>query len=123
MTINTGGGFGAVKGHPIVKEMRDIYDGVIFDRDHLVPCPVFNVEPFKRRGVILEDDFYLVEDTVLYPLEFFHLARGSGWFHLTENTYSIHHCDGSWISRRDELHEARKRGRVFMEKYKEYFVP
>lgn len=93
--VNTGLGFGAEKGHPIIKDMLDDYEGVPFVKESgefdLESCPSRNSQCLIQRGMLLEDVYQEIEGAAIYPQEYFDpkdvYTRQTV---LTSNTYSIH---------------------------------
>lgn len=108
-SINTGLGFGAVKGNRLVECMLKDYEDIHFlkadgNYDKL-PCPIRNTnaiakylpEQFNGRQII-----YL-RDATLYPPEFFcPLSADGRSMKKTKNTYSIHWYSATWLSE-DEM--------------------
>ena len=116
--INTGIGFGAEKGNELVKEMLDEYKNFRFKLaegiyNTTIPCPARNTAPFYKYGFNLEiSEPVNLGGATVYPPEYFcPFERKINVLTVTENTYSIHHYDSSWIS--DEEKE-------MLEKVKEY---
>lgn len=100
-TLATGLGFGAVKNHPMVKEMLDEYedkhfingDGVINDQ----PCTVYNTAPYIKYGLKQDNSFQIINGVAVLPMEFLSgKDLRTGIITITDNTYSIHHytCSG-----------------------------
>lgn len=103
--INTGGGFGAVKKHPFVKELRNGYHNQKFiDRDgkfNLKTCYEYQNPIFMENGFSLENVYQKKDGVVLYPSEVFS-PKGIMNFTecFTENTYAVHHGSLSWVNKR-----------------------
>lgn len=99
--VNTGAGFGAIKGHPLIKIMLDDYKDIPFIRDNgemdLWTCPHRNSQWLFKHGLRQEDSYQEIAGAVIYPVEYF--SPKDAWSRQTKktkNTYSIHHCDGTW---------------------------
>lgn len=53
---------------------------------------------FAKHGFFESDNMQYVADTFIYPSEYFCPKNfDTGNLEITENTYSIHHYDGSWM--------------------------
>lgn len=99
--VNTGAGFGAVKGHPVLKIMLDDYKDVPFIKPDgsldLWTCPHRNSQWLFKHGMKSDNSYQEIENVAIYPIEYFSpLEAYSRQLSKTSNTYSIHHCDGSW---------------------------
>ena len=99
--VNTGIGFGAIKGHPVIKQMLDDYKDIPFiledGKMDLWTCPHRNSQWLFENGLRHDDSYQEIHGAVIYPAEFF--SPKDAWSRqslITKNTYSIHHCDGSW---------------------------
>jgi hypothetical protein len=71
---NTGIGFGATKGHPIVSEIMESYKDEKFLKDgrpDLTPCTVRTTEILKKKGFIHADHKQLIGDVLLLPEVYF----------------------------------------------------
>lgn len=113
ISIAFGLGFGAVKGHPLIKRLRDYYDGWSFYNDdgsmNLMPCYVYQNPVLKEYGFQIKNEFQRIGGAVLYPSE---VAAPTGTRGLqdnfTNNTIMDHHSELSWVSE-----EERKNMRDF----------
>ena len=104
-SINFGLGFGAVKGHPILKEILELYDKINFydenGKMNLMACPHYQTMILKKYG--LDDtkrSFQILEkDTYVFPEDYFSpKSQTTGVIKITNNTISIHHFSETWIS-------------------------
>ena len=101
--INTGLGFGAEKNFYIIKKMLDVYIDIPFinidGTVNTTPCPVYNTEIMKQEGLRIDNTEQVIDNMTIYPTEYFCPKDGkTGDISITENTYAIHHFDGSWLS-------------------------
>lgn len=115
--VNTGVGFGAEKGHPIVEGNLKMYEDRHFLNPdgsmNLLPCPAITTMYLENLGLTREDRLQQVGGAVIYPREFFSpqlLENGNA--ETTENTYSIHHYAASWMSPQERAQE-QKRIRIY----------
>ena len=99
--VNTGVGFGAVKGHPLIKRMMDDYENIPFIKENgemdLWTCPHRNSQWLFQNGLRYDDSYQEIAGASIYPIEYF--SPKDAWSRQTiktVNTYSIHHCDGTW---------------------------
>lgn len=122
--VNTGLGFGAVKGAPILHEMMLDYKDIPFIMEDgkldLTPCPQRNTEVLKRHGLVQNDNRQLLERSVLIlPSEYLcPLSTRSQRLVLTNNVMSIHWFSGTWLSEEDRsrqfafIQQIRARDRI-----------
>ena len=97
-------GFGAIPGHPLLKEMMDDYDNYSFIKDNgelnLLPSPVIQTELLIKYG--LQPDSgkkQVVAGTTIFPSRFFSPKNGIlNRYNISHDTYSIHHYAASWMS-------------------------
>ena len=103
--INTGVGFGAVKGHSSVRSMIQEYDGLLDGCHGTKGCPLLNTEALLKHGLALDGEYQLLGDgTAVYPVEFFNpYDDATGRLRKTKNTVSIHWFSKSWMSKRKVL--------------------
>ena len=101
---------GAKAKHPIIKEILDLYDEIVWNDDYtffsLKSRPELKLKNnndlftfyFLNSDMefILNGDIQYLKEVTIYPKTFFEVERivGSG--------YSIHHCLGSWITKGDQ---------------------
>lgn len=109
--INLGQGFGAVKGHPIVKDLRKGYDNLEFINSaggmNTVPSPVYQTRELERLGVIIDGTPQQFGDFIVFPQEYFSPANEFGYGRQTENTFSVHQYDGSWYDEKQRKTKER----------------
>lgn len=116
-TINTGQGFGAIKGHPFIKENKNFYE----ENDFLyedgtfkkVICVKVSTDILKRNGLEEINKKQNIYNMEIYPTEYFcPLKMGTNKLKVTPNTYSIHYFNASWYT-----------GNKFIKRFKYYLIP
>lgn len=101
--IATGLGFGAIKGHPVIKALMEDYHNRSFpsdqDEQKKIACPIINTRVLYELGFEPSAGMQEVCGLMLYPAEYFD-PKDSETYELsvTEKTYSIHHYDSTWKS-------------------------
>ena len=116
--VNTGLGFGAVKGAPILHEMMQDYETIPF----ILPdgtydtktCPVRNTEVLLRHGLqqnnerqILEGGICILPSICMCPIDF-----NTGKRRRSFRTISIHWFSTSWMTAQEkEAHQQRVQAR------------
>lgn len=105
--IASGVGIGAVKAHPLIKELRDYYDDKSFYRNdgrmNLTPCQEYQHPVLVKYGFSLENKYQMKNNIVIYPSEVMSPTGISGLAdNFTENTISIHHGEWGWISKAEK---------------------
>lgn len=97
---NTGLGFGAIPKLPIIKEIRDGYENLVFIREDgsfdQTPCTYFQTDILLKKGLKQDNSMQEIEGLTIFPDEYFCPRNWIGQTHITQNTYSIHHYEGSW---------------------------
>lgn len=111
--VNTGLGFGAVKGHPILKEMMEDYQDIPFILEDgsydQTPCPMRNTQVLVAKGLRQDgSEQWLIDNVHVYPKDYFcPLNYATGQLKKTKNTVSVHRFSGSWQSEQER--KAQKR--------------
>ena len=103
---NSGLGYGAEQGNPVVRKMMEVYESMEFDpaRKNEIACPNINDAIIKSLGYKLSDDVVDVNGmTILPPRYMDPLATGDSKTLLCDDTISIHHYSASWTSRGNRL--------------------
>lgn len=102
--VASGLGFGAPKGHPVIKALLQDYDNLSFIRPDgsmdTTPCPDRNTETLLRLGLMENTGIMQnIQGIIIYPPEYFcPMNYYTGLMNKTSNTYSIHHYASSWLS-------------------------
>ena len=93
--ITTGLGFGAERHNSVVKMLRDMYD----DQQDFITCPYLVTKGLCEMGFELSDKFQSINKISVYSKEVFNpFDFKTGTVSITENTVSINHYAGSWMS-------------------------
>ncbi len=120
-TVNTGHGFGAEKGLPLLLEfLREYEDSSFYLPDgsqDLTPCPERNTAVLLMHGLKPNGEEQILDGFIhVYPKSFFcpkNFERGE--IHCTEETFSVHHFDASWHSGFEKF--LRRKSRAYLRKY------
>lgn len=108
ITVAFGLGFGAEKGHPILRELMQEYEKINFiNADgtlNVVASPIYQTDFLTKRGLINTDEIQKIEDITIYPKEYFNpMDLNTGKIVLKEKTISIHHYAGSWLNSKEKI--------------------
>lgn len=122
--VNSGLGFGAVKGSAALKSIIDIYDGISFNahKDNLneITTPVLVTNFLKSNGLIQNGELQKVASVTILPEDYLcpknPLTR---LVNITDNTFSIHHYDASWVDDEEKLfiEKLEEKGKELFKKY------
>lgn len=99
--VNLGQGFGAEPHNDTLKKMRDMYNELIFNPspDYLAThaSPVYQTELLNRLGLVCENKIQQIDQLTVLPVDYLCPKNmDTGIVSITDNTYSIHHFDGTW---------------------------
>lgn len=96
---------GSEKGHPFLKELLEWYNGQDFDANKLKTNTQIISNLMKKYGLELNGKYQVLEhDMHIYPKEWFcpyDLEKNK--LIITDNTYTIHHFQGSWLPLKDKI--------------------
>jgi len=101
--INPGSIFAGEKGCAIAGEVMKYYSHYdIFEngsRENLVPSPRIFTNILLKYGLAMNNSYQELGIFTAYPSDYFSpKSFVTDSLNITENTYSIHHFDGSWLS-------------------------
>jgi len=102
--INTGNGFGAVKGHKLIKKMLENYQ--INNESLNTTSPIKDTQTLLELGIIKEinaGNVYSSEyDTMIYSYNLFSPHKKLiGTMKISKDTFAIHHYSATWMSESD----------------------
>lgn len=100
--INPGLGFGAIKEQKEIKKLLSIYDNLEFINENgsinEIPSPIMNTNFLVSQGAIMNNTIQEINGMTLLPKDYLApLSYDTGKLELTENTYSIHLYNMSWM--------------------------
>ncbi|MFR2070553.1 MAG: glycosyltransferase family 32 protein [Bacteroides nordii] len=98
------------EGYPLFKELLDEYDGIHFKHTDGSLDFTTNVVRITnaclKYGLIPNNRFQTVNGFTLFPKEYFcPKSYDDGKIYLTENTVTIHHFAGSWLTPKQKITE------------------
>jgi mannosyltransferase OCH1-like enzyme len=91
------------EGHPLFKELLDEYEGIHFRMPDGSFDMTTNVTRITRnllpKGLKQNNTLQTVDGFTLYPYDYFCVkSYADGKIYRTENSVTIHHFSGSWVS-------------------------
>lgn len=100
--LGTGLGFGAVKNSEIIKQMREDYTNIYFINEdgtlNLKPCPYYQTEFLKKKGLKCNNLLQRVDVITVFPTDVLDAQGFSGGkIHKTHRTVGVHHYDEGWV--------------------------
>lgn len=104
--VNTGLGFGAIKGHPLLLEILDFYNQVDL-RKHLedinkVTTPIIVTNILNKHGLLTNGELQDLGDIMIFPTDYFSpKSPFTRIINRTDNTYSIHQFDATWVNKEE----------------------
>lgn len=111
--VNLGQIFAAEAGHPIIKVMRDEYEGMSFFNENgslnITTSPVIQTNSLHNVGLKLNGKKQILENGfTVFPADYFSpYDFETETVHKTENTYSIHHYAATWYSDIERIRHKR----------------
>lgn len=100
--VATGLGFGAEKGHKILRENLRLYESIPFSSD--ITCVTYTTNLLKKYGLKKANVIQNIEGALILPTEYLApLSYGTNRLKITSNTYAIHHYNGSWKNGNDHF--------------------
>lgn len=98
--INTGVGFGAEAGNPVVQAMLEEYTPLLDGSREVIGCPLLNTQALVKQGLKRDGTYQVLDHAVVYPEEYFNpYDDPTGRLNRTQNTYSVHWYAKSWLSK------------------------
>ena len=98
--VNTGEGFGAEPGNPVVLAMLNEYTPLLDGTHGVIGCPRLNTQTLLRLGLVANGNYQEVSGAVIYPADYFNpYDDPTGKLIKTVNTYSIHWYGKSWMNK------------------------
>ena len=90
--------FGSIPNNPILIALLNYYSQMHFDTDKIVASPILLRELFEKHGFVQKNRIQELDFGTLFPKDYFAPLNSFGKLKTTENTVSIHHYLGSWIT-------------------------
>ena len=112
--VNSGLGFGAVKGHPFFKKLIEEYEKLDYEqykgRISDVACPIITTNLLMQEGLIKEDRKQIVSGVTIYPTSYFAPRNyRTGKIKKTDLMHSIHWYNASWQDENKKQEQERLR--------------
>lgn len=99
-TIASGLGFAAPPKDPLVKEILDSYESLVFHDDiAFLRANTTNEivsKVFEKHGFVRKDKMQQIAGWVIFPSIFFNPVFSRGGYRITEETYALHYSSASW---------------------------
>ena len=111
--VALGLGFGAEKGHPLIRRLLEDYEGRHFRNPdgtlNRMAAPALQAPFFRKNGLSKKDNEQSICGASIYPTEYF-CAKSckTGVIAVTDRTYSIHHYAGSWLVDEERALQVRR---------------
>ncbi len=113
----------AEKGHKFFKELLADYDNAHFKKEDGTYDMTTNViritDACKKYGLVQNNTLQTVNGFTFFPKDYFCPKDiDTRELHITDNTYTIHHFDGSWLNENERYisHTAAKYRKYFSKK-------
>lgn len=98
--IATGLGFAVQPHNKIIKIMLDDYE-TNYDFNKMEPCPIFNTNSLLKKG-INPSEVKTIDGVEIFDKEYFcGYDLDNNHYDITDKTYTVHHYDSSWKSKKD----------------------
>lgn len=113
--VNTGGGVGAVRHHPMIREMLDYRlkfsfigeDGSINNDLN----GIYETTPFLRHGLRVDNSLQIVNGMTVYPASVFHpYDYMTCETKIEDDTVGIHYFYGGWMNEENRANRANAQG-------------
>lgn len=104
---------GSIPGFGLFKELLQEYDNLKFKYDNgkynIKPNTERITETCLKKGLILNNTNQVISDFRIFPKDYFCPKDCiSKEINITNNTYTVHHFDGSWLSEKEKQEMMRQ---------------
>ena len=117
--IASGLGFGAIPNNPIIRKLKENYENISFVKKDgtfdMKPCPKRDTEILVHLGLKQSNKTQMLGNFVFFSSDYFSPLGFSGEQFFSDNTYSIHHFNGSWLS--DDEIKMHNKKKIYRSKY------
>lgn len=95
----------AEREHPIINAFLSSYSGKVFDAAEPEPNPVILTRLLKSRGLVCNNNMQLLDgNAVVFPLDYFQTYDfQKAKVCVTNHSYTIHRCFGSWCPPKERI--------------------
>lgn len=112
--VNTGLGFGAKKGSPILLKMMEDYWDIPFVLEDgtfdVTACPGRNTKVLLRYGLRQDNSQQMIDDCLILPSDYLcPVNYQTGKFQRTERTVSAHWFSASWQTQEEKCEHKKKK--------------
>lgn len=122
--INTGLGFGAIKGFEFLRELMRVYEDIPLlsdGEDDYTACPERDTDIFVLHGLKKNGEEQFLDKTIhIYPSEYFCPGRWRGMMKITPNTVSVHWYASSWHTKQMLMESRKKQQKIIISHYLKY---
>ena len=105
--VNPGLGLGVNPGLGLIKELLDLYKTLDYEKENrngtFKTIVDYTTERLLVYGLKDVKGVQLVSDIFIYPKEYFNPLEHINQLQITNNTRSIHHYAGTWISPKEKI--------------------
>lgn len=113
--INTGHGFGTIKGNSIYREILEYYDSMSHYSENgefnYTGCPIITTQILEKHGLTADGTFQQVDDITIFPSEYFDPVMQIP----VKNTYSIHRYSSLWSLKGADMNAIWREQREYWE--------
>jgi len=113
--INTGHGFGTVKGNSIYKEIVDYYDSISHYNEagefNYTGCPIITTKILEKHGLIPNGTLQKIEGITVFPNDYFDPVMQIP----VKNTYSVHRYSSLWSMKGIDMEVVWRKQREYWE--------
>lgn len=110
--VNSGHGFGGVRGNKLFAENVDIYDHMTFldesGKFNYIGAPIITTNMLKSHGLILNGNMQNIEGTTIFPSEYFDPALQIA----TEKSFSVHKYSSLWSLKGKDMEKIWENQRI-----------
>ncbi len=111
--IALGLGFGAEPHNNVIKRTLDVYSTLHYKNAdgsfNRISSPTIQTQLMKTMGFVQQNHKQIIEDCMIYPQDFFcPYSYNTGKKKITNNTFSIHHYDGAWLTKEEKVWDQRR---------------
>ncbi len=112
--VNTGQGFGAKPKNELILKMKEQYEKLSFINEegkmNLQTCPYYNTQVLEQYGLKKDNSKQMIGDMIVYPSEYFcPISWKSREKEIDIKTFSVHHFNTSWLSKKEKKKRKIKR--------------